>query len=85
MAFRWRADDGPTLNAGLVAVIFQGIRTNIIKKHYTFVIFHVNCFSLLLFQILSLVYLEEKIQRTAKKTVVTSLVRCLDQVVIVRP
>ena len=24
MAFRWRADDGPTLNAGLVAVIFAG-------------------------------------------------------------
>ena len=26
MAFRWRADDGPELNADLVAVIFQGIR-----------------------------------------------------------
>ena len=25
MAFRWHADDGPTLNAGLVAAIFQGI------------------------------------------------------------
>ena len=24
MAFRWRADDGPTLNAGLVAAIFRG-------------------------------------------------------------
>ena len=22
MAFRWRADDGPTLNAGLVALLF---------------------------------------------------------------
>ena len=41
MAFRWRADDGPTLNAGLVhcsCVIFQGIRTSIAKKPYTFVI-----------------------------------------------
>ena len=35
MAFRWRADDGPTLNAGLAAfVIFQGIRTSIAKKPY---------------------------------------------------
>ena len=34
--FRWRADDGPTLNAGLV---FQGIQTSIAKKPYTFVIF----------------------------------------------
>ena len=24
MAFRWRADDGPTLNAGLVALWFLG-------------------------------------------------------------
>ena len=24
MTFRWRADDGPTLNAGLVAAIFRG-------------------------------------------------------------
>ena len=24
MAFRWRADDGPTLNAGLVALCFSG-------------------------------------------------------------
>ena len=40
MAFRWRADDGPTLNAGLIAAIFQGIRTSIIaKKPYIFVIF----------------------------------------------
>ena len=37
MAFRWRADDGPKLNAGLVAAIFQGIRTCIIRK--PFVIF----------------------------------------------
>ena len=27
MAFPWHADDDPTLNAGLVAAIFQGIRT----------------------------------------------------------
>ena len=33
-AFRWRADDGQTLNTGLVAVIFQGIRTSIAKKPY---------------------------------------------------
>ena len=39
MAFRWRADDGPTLNAGLVAAIFQGIRTSIARKPYIFVIF----------------------------------------------
>ena len=32
--FRWRADDGPRLNSGLVAVVFQGIRTNIAKKPY---------------------------------------------------
>ena len=32
MAFRWRADDRPTLNAGLVAAIFQGIRTCIARK-----------------------------------------------------
>ena len=42
MAFRWRADDGPTLNAGLVAVIFQGIRTCIASKSYIFVIFEVD-------------------------------------------
>ena len=24
MAFRWRADDGPTLNAGLIALWFSG-------------------------------------------------------------
>ena len=40
MAFRWRADDGPAFNAGLVTLlIFQGIRTNIAKKPYIFVIF----------------------------------------------
>ena len=40
MAFRWRADDGPTLNAGLVAlvsfVIFQVIRTSFARKSYIF-------------------------------------------------
>ena len=39
MAFRWSADDDPTLNAGLVAAIFQGVRTCIARKPYTFVIF----------------------------------------------
>ena len=40
MAFRWRADVGPTLSAGLVACVdFQGIRTSIAKKPYIFVIF----------------------------------------------
>ena len=41
MTFRWRADDGPTLNAGLLGsfVIFQGIRTSIANKPYIFVIF----------------------------------------------
>ena len=34
MMLRWRADDGPTLNVGLVAVILQGIRTCIAKKTY---------------------------------------------------
>ena len=39
MAFCWRADDGPTFNACLVALwFFQGIRTSIAKKPY-FVIF----------------------------------------------
>ena len=38
MAFRWRADDGPTLNASLVALC-QGIRTSIAQKPYIFVIF----------------------------------------------
>ena len=32
-------NDVPTLNAGLVAVIFQGIRTSIAKEPYIFVIF----------------------------------------------
>ena len=36
MAFRWRTDDDPSLIAGLV---FQGIRTNIARKPYIFVIF----------------------------------------------
>ena len=39
MPFRWRADDGQTLNAGLVVCDFQGIRTNIAKEPYIFVIF----------------------------------------------
>ena len=39
IAFRWRADDGPTLNAHLVPVIFQGIRTSIAKETLLFVIF----------------------------------------------
>ena len=36
MAFCWHADDGPTLNAGLVA---QGIQARIAKKLDIFVIF----------------------------------------------
>ena len=32
VAFRWRVDDGPTLNAGLVAAIFQGIWICIARK-----------------------------------------------------
>ena len=40
MAFPWRADDGPPLNAGLVALwILCGIRTSIAKNTYIFVIF----------------------------------------------
>ena len=35
MAFHWRGDDGPTLNAGLVAIWFSGDP----KKPYIFVIF----------------------------------------------
>ena len=35
--FPWRADDGPTLNAGLVALIISAISS--IKKPYIFVIF----------------------------------------------
>ena len=38
-AIKWRADDGPTLNAGLVAAIFQGIQTCIARKPYIFVCF----------------------------------------------
>ena len=38
MAFRWRADDGPTLNASLVALC-QGILTSIAQKTFIFVIF----------------------------------------------
>ena len=35
--FRWRADDGPTLNAGLEALcFFQGIRTSIAKNNLFF-------------------------------------------------
>ena len=40
MAFRWRADDGPTLNAGLV--FFKGIWTSIAKESYIFVIFQMG-------------------------------------------
>ena len=36
MAFYWCADDGLTLNASLVALWFQGIRTCIAKKPYIF-------------------------------------------------
>ena len=40
MAFRWRADAaGPSLNARMITVIFQGIRTRIAEKPYIFVIF----------------------------------------------
>ena len=40
MAFRWRADAaGPSLNARLITVIFQGILTRIAEKPYIFVIF----------------------------------------------
>ena len=42
MAFRLRADDGPTLNAGLVAVILQGILTSTAKEPYIFVIIQVG-------------------------------------------
>ena len=39
MAFRWRADAaGPSLNARMITVIFQGIRTRIAEKPYIFVI-----------------------------------------------
>ena len=40
MAFRWQADSaGPSLNARMITVIFQGIRTRIAEKPYIFVIF----------------------------------------------
>ena len=32
MAFPWRADDGPTLNAGLVAAIFRGSGTVLLEN-----------------------------------------------------
>ena len=38
-AKRWHADECPTLNAGLAAAIFQGIRTFIARNPYIFVIF----------------------------------------------
>ena len=38
MAFRWRAAD-PSLNARMITVNFQGIRTRIAEKPYIFVIF----------------------------------------------
>ena len=39
MAFCGRAEDDPTLNAGLVALSFSGIRTSITKNPYMLVIF----------------------------------------------
>ena len=39
MALRWHADDGPTLNACCVALIFQAIRATIAEKSYILVIF----------------------------------------------
>ena len=41
MAFRWCADDGPTLKVSLAGQLcgFQGIQTSIAKKPYIFVIF----------------------------------------------
>ena len=40
MAFRWRANDGQTLNYGFCSFVnFQGILTGIAKKPYIFVIF----------------------------------------------
>ena len=40
MAFRWQADGaGPSLNARMITVIFQGTRTRIAEKPYIFVIF----------------------------------------------
>ena len=44
MAFHWCVDDGPTLNAGLVALcFFQEIRTSIAQKPYIFMIFKTPC------------------------------------------
>ena len=37
MAFCWRANNGPTLNAGLVPLKILGIRSSIAKKFYIFV------------------------------------------------
>ena len=40
MAFRWRADAAdPSLNARMITVNFQGIRTRIAEKPYIFEIF----------------------------------------------
>ena len=39
VTFRRRADDGPSLNAGLVALYFKGIPTSIAKEPYIYVIF----------------------------------------------
>ena len=39
MAFHWWADDGPTLNAGLVACDFKEIRTSISREPHIYVIF----------------------------------------------
>ena len=40
MAFRWRADAaGPSLNARMIIVIFQGIRTRLLRNPTFFVIF----------------------------------------------
>ena len=39
MTFRWRADDGPTLNAGSLAAIFRGSGPALLENHIFFVIF----------------------------------------------
>ena len=39
MAFRWRADDSPTLNAGLVAVIFRRSGPELLRNSIIIVIF----------------------------------------------
>ena len=39
MAFRWRADDGPTLNAGLVACDFSGDPDQYCKETLYFFLF----------------------------------------------